>query len=328
MNRQAFLLAAVATGLIAAGGPVIAQTARAHDASNADGQAAGPGLADPAAPDPAATAPVSDSATGLIPDPWSGPNHTSYRVTRAIDRAAIAPVIRTYVRVVPTPVRTGLDNAINNLDEPRTVANDVLQGRFKPAGKATARFVINSTVGVAGLVDVASRIGIEKHESDFGQTLGRYGVKSGPYIFVPLAGPSSLRDGAGRLVDIFADPLGLLVGGLGTVFGDVRAGVGAVTERTSADDQLKQVDSTFTDPYASIRSVYSQQRASQIAVARGHDQEDVSQLPDFGAAPQIAPTAQAKPAAAKPVAADPVPSDPAPPSPAQPCRHLECYDAP
>ena len=325
---QAFLAAALATVLVAAGGPAMAQTAPAEDAPMAAGRADAQGLPDLATPDPAASAPVSDSATGLIPDPWSGPNHASYRVTRAIDRAAIAPAIRAYVRVVPTPVRTGLDNAIGNLDEPRTVANDVLQGRFKPAGKATARFVINSTLGVAGLVDVASRIGIEKHESDFGQTLGRYGVKSGPYIFVPLAGPSSLRDGAGRLVDIFADPLGLLVGGLGTVFGDVRAGVGAVTERTNADDQLNQVDSTFTDPYASIRSVYSQRRASQIAVARGHSQEDVSQLPDFGAPPQIAPTAQAKPTAAKPVPADPAPPSPAPPSLAPPCRHLECYDAP
>ena len=130
-------------------------------------------------------------------------------MTRAIDRAAIAPVIHAYVKVVPTPVRTGLDNAISNLAEPRTVANDILQGRFKPAGRATARFVINSTVGIAGLVDVAGKAGIERQEADFGQTLGRYGVKSGPYIFVPLAGPTSLRDGVGRLVDIFADPLGL-----------------------------------------------------------------------------------------------------------------------
>jgi phospholipid-binding lipoprotein MlaA len=310
-----------------------APTSSAQAVPAAVGRADARNLPDPATADRVSAAPIQDGATASIPDPWSGPNHTSYRVTRAIDRAAIAPAIHAYVRVVPGQVRTGLDNAISNLDEPRTVANDVLQGRFKPAGKATARFVINSTVGVAGLVDVATRIGIEKHESDFGQTLGRYGVRSGPYIFVPLAGPTSLRDGAGRLVDIFADPLGLLVGGLGTVFGDVRAGVGAVTERTAADDQLKQVDSTFTDPYTSIRSAYSQQRASQIAIARGHTQEDVSQLPDFGPSPQIAPSARVRPTAAKPVSADPAPpslapSSPAPPSPAPPCRHLECYDAP
>ncbi len=333
---QAFLVAAATTALVAAFGPAKAQTVRAQDRPEADAPAEAQALPAPDGADASTTAPRPDSATGLIPDPWSGPNHTSYRVTRAIDRAAIAPVIRTYVRVVPSPVRTGLDNAISNLDEPRTVANDVLQGRFRPAGKATARFVINSTVGVAGLVDVATRIGIEKHESDFGQTLGRYGVRSGPYIFVPLAGPSSLRDGAGRLVDIFADPLGLLVGGLGTVFGDVRAGVGTVTERTNADDQLRQVDSTFTNPYASIRSAYSQQRASKISVARGRGQDDVSQLPDFGSAPQIAPSARARPTAAKPIPADPVPPGLAPPSsapsrptpPAPPCRHLECYDAP
>ena len=327
------MIASLAAVLAGAAGSTMAQPAPTQDGSATDGRAnvQAPGDAASAGAAPAAAA--AGNAAGLIPDPWSRPNHTSYRVTRAIDRAAIAPVIRAYVRVVPSPVRTGLDNAMSNLDEPRTVANDILQGRFKLAGRATARFVINSTAGVAGLVDVARKAGIEKHESDFGQTLGRYGVKSGPYIFVPLAGPSSLRDGVGRLVDIFADPLGLLTGGLSSVFGDVRAGVGAVTERTSADDQLKQVDSTFTDPYASIRSVYSQQRASQIAAARGHSQEDVSQLPDFAAAPQSTSAIQAKPSAAEPVPTDaappnPVPPSPAPPSPAPPCRRLECYDAP
>jgi phospholipid-binding lipoprotein MlaA len=292
----------------------MAQPARAPDAPKVDGPAERQGLPNPAIPDQTGVASAPNSATALIPDPWSGPNHAFYRLTRTVDRAVIAPVIRVYVRVVPSPVRNGLDNAIRNLDEPRTVANDVLQGRFKPAGKATARFVINSTVGVAGLVDVASKAGIERHESDFGQTLGRYGVKSGPYVFVPLAGPTSVRDGAGRLVDIFADPLALLAGGLGTAFGDVRAGVSAVTERSTADDELRQVDSEFTDPYASIRSVYSQQRARQIAIARGHPQGDVDQLPDFGP-----PPTNAQPTGPKPDIADPSASNPSPPCPNPGC---------
>jgi phospholipid-binding lipoprotein MlaA len=184
---------------------------------------------------------------------------------------------------------------------------------------ATARFVINSTFGVAGLIDLAGRSGIERHESDFGQTMGRYGVKPGPYIFVPLAGPSSLRDGVGRLVDIFADPLGLAAGGLGTTFGDVRAGVAAVTERSGADDQLQQVDREFVDPYAATRSAYSQQRASQIDIARGNTQEDVNALPDFGPPPQSPPPAQAQPT--QPTADAP---DPTPPSPSPPCLQPGC----
>jgi phospholipid-binding lipoprotein MlaA len=292
----------------------LAQPARAQDAPKVDGPPQGQGLPGSATPDQASAASVPDSATGLIPDPWSAPNHASYRLTRRVDRAVIAPAIRVYVHVVPTPVRNGLDNAIRNLDEPRTVANDVLQGRFKPAGKATARFAINSTIGLVGLFDVASKAGIERHESDFGQTLGRYGVKSGPYIFVPFAGPSSVRDGAGRLVDIFADPLGLLAGGLGTAFGDVRAGVAAVTERSTVDDQLQQVDREFTDPYASIRSVYSQQRASQIDIARGHPQGNVDQLPDFGPPPANVQSTGPEPDVA----------DPSPPNPSPPCPHPGC----
>jgi phospholipid-binding lipoprotein MlaA len=148
--------------------------------------------------------------------------------------------------------------------------------------------------------------------------MGRYGVKSGPYIFVPLAGPSSLRDGVGRLVDIFADPLGLIVGGLGTTFGDVRAGVSAVTERSSADDQLHQVDREFVDPYAAIRSAYSQQRASQIDIARGHAQDDVNSLPDFGPPPQSPTPVQAQPTPPTSDAPEPTPPGPAP------CSHPDC----
>ncbi len=260
---------------------------------------------DPASAGPAAPAAGQDSVAEPMPDPWAGPNHAFFRLTRSVDKAVIAPAFRAYNRVVPKPVRNGLDNAIQNLDEPRTAANDILQGRFKGAGNAAARFTINSTFGLAGLFDLAAKSGMERQESDFGQTLGRYGVKSGPYIFIPLAGPSSLRDGAGRLVDIFADPVALLAGGLGTVFGDVRAGVATVDERAGVGDQLQLLDQQFTDPYATVKSVYSQQRASAIATARGHSQNDVDQLPDFGPSPQTPTPDQTRPAPQKPTGDDP-----------------------
>lgn len=221
-----------------------------------------------------------------MPDPWVRMNRGFYAVSTAVDRAVIAPVIHVYIRVVPPPIQTGLTNAINNLAEPRTAANDILQGRFKHARTAAERFAINSTVGLAGLIDVAGKSGIERHESDFGETLGKYGVTSGPYIFVPLAGPSSLRDGVGQLVDIFADPIGLGVGGLNTTFGQVRAGVTVTQERADANDQLKSLNSEFTAPYAAIRSAYSQQRAAQIDEARGLAPNAVQALPDFGVEPQ------------------------------------------
>jgi phospholipid-binding lipoprotein MlaA len=293
--------ATLTTVLAATVQPAMAQTSPGSDMAKTQDQ----GLADTAKPNPPALASDSDNAAEPIPDPWSGPNHAFFRVTRSVDKAVIAPAFRAYNRVVPKPVRNGLSNAIQNLDEPRTAANDILQGRFKGAGNATARFAINSTFGLAGLFDLAAKSGMERQESDFGQTLGRYGVKSGPYIFVPFAGPSSLRDGVGRLVDIFADPVGLIAGGLGTTFGDVRAGVAAVDERSGVGDQLQEVDREFTDPYATVRSVYSQQRANQVAIARGHAQTDVDQLPDFGPTPPTPAPDQAQPSPPKPVGADP-----------------------
>ncbi|HZC15657.1 MAG TPA: VacJ family lipoprotein [Caulobacteraceae bacterium] len=240
-------------------------------------------------------------------DPWSRFNHKSYRFTRAVDRAVIAPVIHAYIRVTPQPVRHGLSSAIDNLTEPRTVGNDILQGRFKPAGEAAGRFVLNTVFGLGGFLDVATGAGLEKHESDFGQTLGRYGAPSGPYIFVPLAGPSSVRDGFGRLVDVFADPLGYAFGGVNTIFNGARAGVGVVVDRDNADEQLNQVDSDFTDPYAAIRSAYSQQRANQIDIARGRAPNTVSDLPDFGPEPQAQPRSKTEP---QPQQAQPQPQRP------------------
>jgi phospholipid-binding lipoprotein MlaA len=290
------LAASVGVAILAASVPAMAQTAPAPGPA-ADPQAAAPG--------PVAAAP--DEAT-LMPDPWSHVNRGFYAISTAIDHAVLAPVIHVYIRVMPRPIQTGFSNAIGNLAEPRTVANDILQGHFKHAGTAAERFAINSTVGLAGLIDVASKTGIEKHESDFGETLGRYGVRSGPYIFVPVVGPSSLRDGIGQLVDIFADPIALGVGGLNTTFGQVRAGVTATQERADANDQLKSLNSDFTDPYAAIRSAYSQQRAAEIAAARGQTPNAVQNLPDFGpepqqTSPQISP--QPQPSAPPPDAQPP-----------------------
>jgi phospholipid-binding lipoprotein MlaA len=225
----------------------------------------------------------------LIPDPWARENRSLYRFSNAVDRRAIAPGIHAYIRVVPANIRDGLSNAIGNLREPGTTVNDLLQGHFGRAVTATERFAINSTFGLAGLMDIAGKSGIEKHESDFGQTLGRFGVRSGPYIFVPFIGPSSVRDGVGRIVDIFADPVAIAAGGLTTVFGGVRAGVDVVDARAGVDGQLQEVNREFTDPYATIRSVYSQQRATQISIARGQGGSGVNDLPDFGPEPPEAP---------------------------------------
>jgi phospholipid-binding lipoprotein MlaA len=233
---------------------------------------------------------LAQTPQAQIADPWMGFNRGAYRFSMAVDHAVIAPVIHVYIRLTPEPVRGGLHNAIANLDEPRTVGNDILQGHFKLAGAGTARFALNSVVGVAGLIDVAAKVGIPRREADFGQTLGRYGVASGPYLFVPFAGPSSVRDGIGRLVDIFADPMLFAAGGINTTFGQVRTGVAVVDARVSVDDQMRVVTRDFTDPYAAIRATYAQQRADRIDAAKGQtDAAKVQDLPDFGPEPPPPP---------------------------------------
>ena len=134
-------------------------------------------------------------------DPWERMNRTTHRFNNTVDRAVLKPVATAYRDHVPQVVRTGIDNALENLGYPTVIANQFLQGKFFPALQDTGRFVLNSTFGLAGFIDVASRAGLEQHDEDFGQTLGRWGVPAGPYLEIPLMGPSTLRDTPARYVD-------------------------------------------------------------------------------------------------------------------------------
>jgi len=147
-------------------------------------------------------------------------------------------------------------------------------------GRAAGRFVVNSTVGLLGLFDVATRWGLEPHESDFGQTLGRYGAQPGPYIFVPVIGPSNLRDGIGRIVDVATDPIGFLTGPITSTAGGVRYGVTALDQRALSDPAFEALKDA-TDPYVTTRSAYTQYRADAVRRATGETQA----LPDFDAEP-------------------------------------------
>jgi phospholipid-binding lipoprotein MlaA len=252
---------------------------------------AGPALAQEAVP--AAVAPKAQ-----IPDPWQGMNRGFMNFTLAVDGAVIAPPVHAYRRYVPQPVQTAIKNVVYNLYEPRTFANEVLQARFKRAGETTVRFVANSTVGLGGLIDVAGKTGLPGHEADFGQTLGRWGMPTGPYLFVPFYGPSDLRDGFGKLADAIGDPVAWTIGGIDTTFGQVRAGVNISQARVDIDDTLESVRHDTVDPYATMRSGYSQNRAFMIEQARGASAaSQVNALPDFGAEP---PAPAPAPAPTKP----------------------------
>jgi phospholipid-binding lipoprotein MlaA len=222
-------------------------------------------------------APAQTAESGVQPyDPWEGLNRRTYGFNAGLDRHLFAPITHGYLRATPAPVRRGLSSVVDNFREPRTVLNDLAQGHLGLAGRSASRFVVNSTLGVLGVFDVATPMGLAESDADFGQTLGRYGAEPGPYLVVPVLGPHNLRDALGRLVDTMADPIGLLAGGVTTPFGATRLAASALDYRADADPALAALDDA-TDPYATLRSAYGQRRAYLVRGARG----ETEILPDF-----------------------------------------------
>ena len=143
---------------------------------------------------------------GDISDPFEPVNRTIFKVNEFADKYAMRPVAKGYQSVIPAPIRTGVNNFFDNISYPIDIINAALQGKFKQAGSDTARFALNSTVGFAGFLDPATKLGLEKHEEDFGQTLGVWGVPKGPYLVIPFFGPKTIRSGAGDLAGVYVNP--------------------------------------------------------------------------------------------------------------------------
>jgi phospholipid-binding lipoprotein MlaA len=193
-------------------------------------------------------------------DPWEGFNRKIYAFNDALDKHVARPVAHTYVRAMPGPARSGIHNVISNIDEPVTVINDALQGKLKQTFQDLGRFLVNSTVGLLGWFDVASHVGLTHHDEDLGQTLAVWGVPSGPYLVIPVIGPSTLRDAGGRVGDVYFNPPRdqipprwrngeLVVDGL-----DTRVSL------LSADQAL---DESY-DPYTFMRDAWLQNRRYKI----------------------------------------------------------------
>ena len=210
-------------------------------------------------------------------DPFEGFNRAMFSFNAGVDKYALKPVALGYRAATPKLFRTGVSNVLSNLDAPVTFTNDVLQAAPKRAGTTLARFGINSTIGVVGIFDVASQFGLKGHDEDFGQTLGRWGVGAGPYLVLPLLGPSSVRDGLGGVVDIAFDPLNYAQFEGEDAFRISRTVLGVVSAREAGIEALDSLYATSIDPYTSLRSTYTILRES--AVHNG--QTNVQDLPDF-----------------------------------------------
>ncbi len=194
-------------------------------------------------------------------DPFERMNRSIYKFNDALDKAVARPIAHTYRRVTPQFVQTGVSNFTSNLDYPIVIVNDLLQGRFKPFAKDTGRFVMNTTLGIGGLFDPASSAGLDKNENDFGQTLGRWGFKPGPYLMIPILGPSDVRDGIGKIANTYTSPRQYIQDN--TVYYSLWA-LYFLDYRASLVPEDKALDSAY-DPYAFLRNAYLQRRQFLIS---------------------------------------------------------------
>ena len=208
-------------------------------------------------------------------DPLRAVNAVSFQLTQRVDEMVVAPVAHAYERVTPRPVRTGIRNFLRNLREPIAFANFLLQLKIGKAAETVGRFAINSTVGILGVVDVARRcpFNLPYRPNGFSDTLGVYGVKEGPYLFLPLIGPTTLRDIAGGAIDGIASPLA--IGGPFRNRGYIVASNAfrVLNQRVEMDDELKEVRES-DDPYAERRNRYLQRREDRIARLKGEEGHD------------------------------------------------------
>jgi len=238
------------------------------------------------------------------PDPYEKMNRVFFYANGALDFLVIRPVSIGYKRIMPRPIRTGLRNAFSNMGEPTVAMNDIFQGHGKKAVHTVARLAMNSTVGLGGLIDVASVNGLPHHDNDFGITLAKRGVHSGAYLFLPVIGPGTVRDAVGYLVNIGLDPFTYVRFTGSTPLGYARFVGRGLDERASSDKNIKTIMASSTDPYASIRSYYLQNREGQIAGGK----VDINALPSFDEGPA---KPQGTPPSAPPSASEPAPQ-PAP----------------
>ena len=209
-------------------------------------------------------------------DPLEPTNRVLYSINNGIDTVILRPVAVAYRAVVPEPVRTGIHNVLSNLTTPVLLGNDILEAKPRRAGDTTMRFLINTSIGVVGVFDVAKDLGYPEHDTDFGMTLALWGVPEGPFLFLPVLGPTNPRDAAGRGVDIAGDPFTWVgQGTVVTVLNWTRSGLTAADQRAQVIDAIDSIKKTALDPYATFRSLYRQHRQAQIQKARDDNRATV-----------------------------------------------------
>ena len=216
---------------------------------------------------------VEDPASdGEVHDPWEGMNRGIFAFNEAADRWVVEPLATAWDFVLPEPVLLGIDNFFDNLSFPRRFTNDLLQGKPRKAGEDLGRFLVNTSFGVGGLFDPGFTRGwFTRHDEDFGQTLGVWGVPDGPYLVLPLLGPSNPRDTAGLVVDGYLEPERYFLPFYASVS---LTGISLVNGRALVLEEIRDERAAAFDFYAAVRRAYVQYRANEVRDAEQPEEED------------------------------------------------------
>jgi phospholipid-binding lipoprotein MlaA len=204
-------------------------------------------------------------------DPLQNVNVKSFEVLQSVDRAVIGPVAHAYEHGLPILARTGIHNVLRELEEPTGFANFLLQHKFGKATETLARFTINATLGLGGLIDVAKKkpFNLPFRRNGFGYTMGFYGIGSGPYLYLPLIGSTSLRDFTGRMMDLALLPTAVAGPFKGSAFSFTRGTIAELDDRVETDALIQELRDNSSDPYGSMKSYYQQLSQSEIDALRG-----------------------------------------------------------
>jgi phospholipid-binding lipoprotein MlaA len=194
-------------------------------------------------------------------DPFEPWNRAMYAINEPIDKNVVVPLVKAYVEYVPWVLRKMASNYFNNIEDLFSGINGTLQGKLDKAGNDFGRVIVNTFMGIGGLIDFASEAGIPRGEEDFGQTFGYWGIPQGPYLFVPFAGPTTVRDGTGVIIRIYLSPTDLL---FSVPVRNVIWGIGAFDARAQYLDAQSLIEEASTDPYSYVRRAYLQRRLYQV----------------------------------------------------------------
>jgi phospholipid-binding lipoprotein MlaA len=236
-------------------------------------------------------------------DPLESVNRRIWDFDLALKDYLLTPVAQGYRSATPQFFQSAVSNALRNLRSPAILANDLFEGNMKRAGQTLARIWLNTLAGAGGLVDVATDQGLPFHEADFGATLGAWGIPAGPYLVLPLLGPSDPRDGIGIAVDTYLDPFNVKTSASGNDnAGYIREAIQVVDTEAHTLDDFNELRKSSLDFYAAIRSLYQQKRAADIATAKNPDAPALPSVPYDEVEPS-SPVPTNPPAAAGPAKA-------------------------